>query len=30
MTDIIAYNPLTGEWNDSLTGDFIFLSRSDV
>ena len=24
MTDINAYNPLTGEWNDSLTGDLIW------
>lgn len=25
-----GYDLVTGEWNDSLTGGFIFLSRSDV
>ncbi len=25
-----GYDPVTGEWNDSLTDDLILLSRSDV
>jgi hypothetical protein len=25
-----GYDPVAGKWNDSLTGDLILLSRSDV